>query len=591
MFKENRLIFEEAVDRPKATAEIGTKTPEGINPQEVDAEFQSIKAGRIAERAPQEIKKILDNTEISTPDKVTKLRKLQTFLREYAEKRMDVEYTGSKDKKREAINKLSGIAQQALKIDEDIAKLEKPSNPVKEVASIPTSRPTAAPAPKPETAPVISKVSRPAPEPTPAVAKAVEGINPQEVDAEFQSIKAGRIAERAPQEIKKILDNTEISTPDKVTKLRKLQTFLREYAEKRMDVEYTGSKDKKREIKSVLLRIAELGIKIDIDVASLVKEPVKIVKPEPRLEPMPAPAPSPKPIPSIAVAPRVEPKPTPAPTPKPAPAPIVAKKPDPAPAPKQEPKSTAETIAENELNEFVRRNLDTFYSQNRNSPFDTSISNSDGSTRGAFRSKGETMVMDNVTGEHYTVSRDPKKASTALDRITDKPKILTGEPKLCIDMVLDCMKQSFNLEVPKDCRSTAKFEDYAAANPKNYKTFRINKNFPGFDNSPDLGIKCKVGDILTTMKTKGDYGRHSMIITKVDSNGTPTEILNSASITNGVGLRPFFSPKIIVEDFRGWRRYAGVFSPNIKVVSVIRPNYTKPYIAHLEKQKSREKNT
>ncbi|KKQ67854.1 MAG: hypothetical protein US89_C0013G0024 [Candidatus Peregrinibacteria bacterium GW2011_GWF2_38_29] len=206
MFKENRLIFEEAVDRPKATAEIGTKTPEGINPQEVDAEFQSIKAGRIAERAPQEIKKILD----STPDKVAKLRKLQTFLREYAEKRMDVEYTGSKDKKREAINKLSGIAQQALKIDEDIAKLEKPSNPVKEVASIPTSRPTAAPAPKPETAPVISKVSRPAPEPTPAVAKAVEGINPQEVDAEFQSIKAGRIAERAPQEIKKILDQHRI---------------------------------------------------------------------------------------------------------------------------------------------------------------------------------------------------------------------------------------------------------------------------------------------------------------------------------------------------------------------------------------------
>lgn len=216
--------------------------------------------------------------------------------------------------------------------------------------------------------------------------------------------------------------------------------------------------------------------------------------------------------------------------------------------------------------------LDMFLTQNRNRPYDTSADGADGGARRKFRQTGEVKVLDNISGKVHTVCRDPSRASRVVDGFGNE-KLLTGTPALCDDVVTEFLNQN-GIRIPAE-RSVAILEKHFKKHPRTYTMFHQGVAFPGYGNDIKLSIPCQPGDIITSSR---GGGRHIFLVTRVDSKGTPVEVLDSSAMNQGVGKRPFLGKNpaedLTSPDFRGHARSRAVVGPGIIVNYVIRPRYS-----------------
>ena len=171
------------------------------------------------------------------------------------------------------------------------------------------------------------------------------------------------------------------------------------------------------------------------------------------------------------------------------------------------------------------------------------------------------------------MDRDPSKASRARDSFR-REKLLTGEPAVCTDVVMDYLV-SAGVRAPGENRSCTVFEGYVKSHPESYSVFTQNVEYPGVGKEPHFSVPCQIGDVMTFHKKNGN--RHIIVVTQVGSNGVPTEVMDSSAVCLGLGKRPFLheNPKETVTDFHGRVRTLAVFGPELIVTNIIRPHYTK----------------
>ncbi|MEK7545009.1 MAG: D-alanyl-D-alanine carboxypeptidase family protein [Patescibacteria group bacterium] len=221
--------------------------------------------------------------------------------------------------------------------------------------------------------------------------------------------------------------------------------------------------------------------------------------------------------------------------------------------------------------ERISKILEEYFSQNLSRPYDTSASGIDGKALMTFSQTGEAQILDNITGQTHTVSRNKANAATVVDQF-GRTKQLTGKPAVCTDIVMEYLHKT-GLPSPLANRSTALFEQYVQRRPESFVFIPHNLSFPGYGKRINLRVKCQVGDIMTTSK---NAGRHIFIVSKIDAEGFPTEVIDSSAVNQGVGKRPFLGQSAQTDeltDFKGKKRSKAVFDTGITLNSIIRPRY------------------
>lgn len=231
----------------------------------------------------------------------------------------------------------------------------------------------------------------------------------------------------------------------------------------------------------------------------------------------------------------------------------------------------------------IEATINRFHDDNRNRPYDTSRSGSDGSTLGSYLSKGHATVLDNITGKLLKVNQDPAKAEKVRDSF-GREKILSGKPAICTDIIMEYLNKA-GVRAPEANRSVYVFEGYAKRHPENYSVFSQGLKFPGYGKELKFDIPAQTGDIMTITRANGD--RHISIVGKV-INGVPAEMVDSSAINQGVGKRPFLAidKNDTVTDFNGHVRTRAIVGPGVVVINIIRPHYKLP-LRDLTKAKGR----
>lgn len=217
--------------------------------------------------------------------------------------------------------------------------------------------------------------------------------------------------------------------------------------------------------------------------------------------------------------------------------------------------------------------LELYFMQNKNRPYDTSVDGADGYSRSKFRKTGSTQVLDNITGEIHDVSRDPKKATRVVDQF-GREKLLTGEPAICDDVITEFLNK-VGIRTPYE-RSVAILERVFQKNKENFTMFKQGLDFQDYGKEFKPTVPCQVGDIMTSSRGPG---RHIFIVTKVDGNGIPTEVMDASAVNQGIGKRPFIGKTPAEDftnpDFHGHPRSRGVIGPGVTLNYIIRPRYKK----------------